>query len=679
MTEIITATAIATPIVKSLISTILANTIKPAIRASQSITDPILDLISNRFSEYLERQYLKHSFLPTIVFQIRKPLEDLYIPVTLQSESNIQQLEENKSYKIDGFNKEFIPKLKRILVTDDAGMGKSTLSRYLMVQATKQLAVPVFIELRHLSASRTIIELLLSELNPAGLSVEELKVDKRNLIRLLNKGIFTFFLDGYDEISLKDKEKVTVDIKQFTESYANNNFLITSRPENALASFSSFYTFKIKPLKIEEAFSLIRKYDNDGEKSKRLIEKLQDKTLKSALEFLQNPLLTTLLFRAYDYKNLIPLKKGVFYRQVFDALYEWHDSTKDGYSTREKTSGLDIDGFHKILRGIGFISTMKSVVETDTDGMLKWIREARTYAPELKFSESDFLEDAIKAVPIFRREGNSILWSHKSMAEYFAAQFIISDAKTDQEKICTHIANLMNLPSYSNLLDLLYDIDIDVFNLFFTKPLLALYKAHETILISKYPGVSLNEVKRRAATTFGIKLLHYGQTKGDLGRYHNKLISIINNYQDSVIRLWHPTANIDKNFRNSIKFNITRTSGVKNNKQTITRFLKFDHPLMTVFDVLQEKKSNLIINRALIDLENNNKIIGLRNTSMLAVEDDSELIWNSVKNFKSTTNVIINAVENILNVEKIDPTLREIELRTSSSSITSALLESIAK
>ena len=67
-------------------------------------------------------------------------------------------------------------------------------------------------------------------------------------------------------------------------------------------------------------------------------------------EFLANPLLVSLLFKAFEYKQQVPFKKHVFYRQVYDALYHHHDLTKEPGFERKKHSGLDLEDFHRVLR-----------------------------------------------------------------------------------------------------------------------------------------------------------------------------------------------------------------------------------------------------------------------------------------------------------------------------------------
>lgn len=674
---------LALSVAKPLAAKLAEQLLRPAVALAKLVAEPLLDTFTDRFSEYLARQYAKHSYLPTIVFQVRKPLEELYIPLTVAEDNSLRRDGTGQHFKLERYQPDFLPALHRVLLIDDAGMGKTTASRYLLVQATKNLStVPVFIELRHLTPDRGIFSILLGELNPPDSDALSLRIDKKQLTRLLEKGIFTFFLDGYDEIAPKHREGVTIDLKAFTDAFAGNRFLITSRPEHALTSFPSFRVFRITPLKKEEAFSLIQKYDGNGDRSQRLIERLNEPAMRGVLEFLKNPLLTTLLYRAYDYKNKIPLKKPIFYRQVFDALYEWHDLTKDGYSTRTKECGLDIDGFHKVLRGLGFVSVLRGRVEADTDEFLRWVREARTYAPELRFSESDFLEDAIKAVPVLRREGASVLWAHKSLAEYFASQFVVQDAKIDQRRVCEHISSSYELSRYSNFLDLLYDTDVAVFNQYFTLPLIAKFKDDCSKLRALYPWLSSSSIERRAAATLSGTFCIYGSLQSP--EIFTKQVR-----QDGILiaKSWGLPTQAEGSSPEQIlppgvgvQFSSSPRHPGAGLSRAVSRALLFLHPLSAVVAVLIEKGHPLILLRSFYPKSSSGApIVGVTGKKHLVLDEEPTSIWNSKRNFDKTTDALMREMDGVLNPIRVDSVVMEIEATTRQSTTTSSLLDSLSR
>lgn len=464
------------PIAYEITKTAVGGLVKPALALAlssfRSLSQTVIASFGDRFTEYLTQQASRHSKLSTIVFGHQKSLEELYIPLTVVPFRPTEQQDPAQQILIDRFHTDLLPKETRILITDTAGMGKSTLSKFLFLQCLKSLyAVPIFIELRHLSDKNLIAGVIQRQLNAAPVTEDEPRFTKRQIEKLFSKGGMIFFFDGFDEIPFKERESVTRDVKEFIEKYPNNIYVITSRPETGLLAFPAFKQFNIRPLTKEESFALIRKYDQGGGRSEQLIQKLNGRDFKAVQEFLRNPLLTSLLYRSFEYKQNVPLKKHIFYRQVYDALFDWHDATKDGYNTREKKCGLDIDSFHRVLRVVGFVSVMKGQIEGPTDTVLIWIRKARSICSTSQFSESNFLDDLVRSVPVFVKEGDIYRWSHKSLAEYFASQYICTEGKSQQAQVLSAFLASGRTSRFSNVLDQVYDIDATAFRTHLTLPM----------------------------------------------------------------------------------------------------------------------------------------------------------------------------------------------------------------
>ena len=228
-----------------------------------------------------------------------------------------------------------------------------------------------------------------------------------------------FFFDGYDEVANEQKAEVSEQIKALVSKAPANTYIITSRPEISLFTFGDFSVFTIQPLKEEEAAELLRKYDNNGEVSSFLIEKLNNISYKNVKDFLRTPLLTSLLFTAFDYKQKIPIRKDEFYQQVFDAYFESHDLTKDGGFVRRKQSGLNMSDFKKVLRYLGYKCLKRQFKiefsKAELIGLLDEIQKEYSGQP---FVSEDFIKDITTAVPLFVKDGIYYRWIHKSMQEY---------------------------------------------------------------------------------------------------------------------------------------------------------------------------------------------------------------------------------------------------------------------
>lgn len=409
------------------------------------------------FSEYFYRTYKRLSIINTLVFNnSQRFIKDIYLPLTLVQRTGKNEIK----HKIQVFPVELLNKYEKILITDNAGMGKSTLVKKIFLDTIdEKKGIPILVELRRLSKDKSIINEIQEQLNSLAKDF-----DNSLLLELLIEGGFVILLDGYDEIPLSDREIVTKDIQSFISKAVNNTFILTSRPESALKGFGDFQEVKIEPLKKKEAFELLRKYDKQGPISTLLIKKLEESEMENISEFLTNPLLVSLLFTAFQHKQTIPFKKHIFYRQVYDANFESHDLTKGDSYTHDKYSKLEIDDFHRVLRHVGFTCLKENQrIEFSKDEILLLIRKAKIFCVDLNFNESDFLKDLLSTVPLFSQDGNYFRWAHKSLQEYFAAQFIYLDSKEQQNKILLQLYNNPTLDKFLNILDLYYDIDTKTF------------------------------------------------------------------------------------------------------------------------------------------------------------------------------------------------------------------------
>ncbi|MBR6988265.1 MAG: NACHT domain-containing protein [Bacteroidaceae bacterium] len=450
---------VAKPLVSKLVEKLVAPKIEQFSKWCKENYNELLIPKAEHFQEYLERSYAKYSIVNTLVFHnSQRLLKEIYVAQTIVKEHQFE--DDKETTKIDKLPVSLIEKYKKILITDTAGMGKSTIMKRMFIDLIDKglslVGIPVYIELNKLNKKNTILDEIQETLS----SLSE-KFDNDLLLKFIQTGGFVFFLDGFDEISKFDRIEVTTDIQNFiSKAGANNYFILTSRPESSLSSFGDFQAFKIQPLTKEESFELLKKYDLSKKKelSGKLVELLKSGQYDALNEYLVNPLLVSLLFTAYDFNRSIPFEKHRFYGVVFEAYFEKHDNTKP-IKTRDKLSGLNYDGFDRILRYIGYDSLIRIGVKFNEDTILNSIRKAKEYCVNLDFSESDFLKDLTSSVPLFCKEGTDYKWAHKSLLEYFAARFIYCDAKDNQDRILSAIYNSDHVSEYLNMLDLYYDID----------------------------------------------------------------------------------------------------------------------------------------------------------------------------------------------------------------------------
>ncbi|WP_167611946.1 NACHT domain-containing protein [Maribellus sediminis] len=403
-------------------------------------------------TRYLHSAVENFTFVRTIIFgNNRQKLDDLYVPLTLISKKDQSQ------YIIPSNFKKLLKENKKILISSTAGMGKSTLAKKIFLEIiNSKYGFPIFIELRRLTDRITVVREILNRLKPLYGNIEP-----KGLFSMIEQGDFIFIFDGFDEIEDRHKSDVIHKLNDFISKSRDNNFIITSRPETALNSFANFQEFSIQDLNEDEAFQVLRNYGKDLEYAEELINRIQNDDFLSISEFLKNPLLVSLLYKAYEFKRKIPIKKHLFYTQVYYALYENHDLTKEGYE-RNKRSKLDINKFETVLRYIAYKTAIVRKLEYTYIELEELLQKSHSYLG-FTFSISEFIKDLTSSVPLFTAEGNYYNWSHKSLQDYFAARFIQMDCAEKQSDILNRIYNSRHCDRFDNILDILYEIDIKTF------------------------------------------------------------------------------------------------------------------------------------------------------------------------------------------------------------------------
>lgn len=457
-------------------------------------------------SEYLVRCYAKNNIMTTIVFgRLQKTLEDLYIPLTLEEYRN-----ENIRWIINETCYDILDSYSRILIVDMAGMGKSTLVKYFACQGVNlDKCVPIVMELRRLEKNQSILEYIQTQINSLD---KNIKIEE--IVDILKKGDFVIFFDGYDEVANENKSDVLDAIQEFTDKATNTKIVITSREEDDLNSLGEYKCFNIKPLMEEEAYELIKKYDNDGEISKKLIMRLKEDTSMDVLkEFLENPLLVSLLYKTFEYKEEIPYKKIDFYEQVYAALFNDHDKTKGSAYVHEKKTKLDKYQFEQILRAFGFLALKIDKVEYSDQLIHQILEQSIKRFGWLKINAEDFLYDITHAVPFIQKDGNEYKWVHKSFMEYFASCFICYDNKGHEEKYLERMVNSNNSMKYFNILDFCYEMDTLGFRKYVILPFVERYiekykRSFENEYFDGFDKQSLNIAKHISALNIDVYVIN---------------------------------------------------------------------------------------------------------------------------------------------------------------------------
>lgn len=307
-----------------------------------------------------------------------------------------------------------------VIIVDGAGMGKSTFSKFIVAKLLfKSDRIPILFDLRKLDPKLDITDNFATELD-----FPDEKFDRKLFYRLLKLGKFFVILDGFDETPIDHQHLLANQLREISVKGGENAILITTRPQEVTPDLINAASLKFAPFTLEQALSLLNRYDkisglDVGERLGKEISSVPSK-------FVESPLLVSLLYRTYGVNNSIADKISTFYDEIYHALYKGHDLiNKNGYA-RQKKSGLGFEDFRKLLRALCHYMMLRmktsfnSLSEADS-----FIENAAKISLAVPSSTSNFLDDLLVAVPLMQRDGTEYKFFHKTLLEYFAAEYII--------------------------------------------------------------------------------------------------------------------------------------------------------------------------------------------------------------------------------------------------------------
>ncbi len=451
---------------------------KPAIQESlplfKRIKNEVAHFMNDGLLDYFNKQLNKHRMIKTFIHRQPTVFYDIYYPAKLTYQpnySNSAQVVTTDS--VDELFKEH----KYITLIGDAGSGKSTLLIHLFIHSfIEGYKAPIILELRNLNN----IDINFFEYVKKIIFDNKLSKDETIFIRLLEKGEFIFFLDGFDEILASKKDKLTQEIESFINVFPDNNYLITSRPYSDIESFGNFHNYQIRDLDKEDIKNFIQGQQLEAEHTTELIETIEQvshsEDKRYIEEFLVNPLLLSLFIITHKgNENDIPKNKYIFYSRVFEVLFREHDSyTKTGYS-RELRSKLDQEQVEKVLKLYSLISYMNGEINVSKIYLSEKLDLIKEKYKDLNFKNNDFLYDMKSAIGIFVEDGGIVSFSHRSLQEYFAALYIAtlqSKKKEMYEKIILACSENNFINESMNFLSLCEEMDNINFIKYFKLPIL---------------------------------------------------------------------------------------------------------------------------------------------------------------------------------------------------------------
>lgn len=386
-------------------------------------------LFGDSLRAYLSRSYSKYSKQTNVLFRERpRDLAKYYVDPTLKDYGPAQELldtiirnpTEEKTVIIRG-KKTKVTQGRRVIIEGTAGLGKSTVLKFWFLSLISESSqIPIMLELRRISSRRdTMFDIILSEFLGDSLHIN------RNILELcLNAGKVIILMDGFDEIRTEDREHWSQETLRFSTTFPSTVILLTTRPGIGYYPFERYKRFKLDYIKESELRELIYLYCESDELASRLLKELEH-TNSVVTSSLLTPLLVILLIVSYRSFPNIPSKVNLYYFNVFEALYEQHDSTAKLGFHRDKLSLLAKDDFLKAVNFLSFVSYTDEAYSFSDYELNKYIAETVTYFNDIfLFENSKFKSDLFSTVCLLIKDGEEYTLIHRSFQEYFSALFL---------------------------------------------------------------------------------------------------------------------------------------------------------------------------------------------------------------------------------------------------------------
>ena len=486
---------------------------EPLQKGSSNLKDEFFHIFDSGLPEYIDSFYDKYSHTKTFIYRDEKiDFYEIFFPVSIKSRSEI--------FNTATDLKTLFQKKKYITIIGSAGSGKSMLMKHIFLSTVNQsFRIPLVIELRNLNDFQGKIYDYVSAI----LTKNEIANTSKIADRILKQGKFIFLFDGYDEIYSSSKDRITIDLEEFVDTYNNNLFVVTSRPGSnaeSLQRFDNYFVQALNSKQIEEFIKLQFKNTEDLEYIDRILSVIKKPENKDYQDYLSNPLLLSMFIFTFKAYPELPKYKNKFYSNVFDTLCTKHDSfTKKGFWLHERKSKLQNDELENVLKWFSYVTIFKGKYNFDEVYLKDCLREI---IKKLKITcdLDNLIYDLTVSIAILIQDGTEYTFPHKSLQEYFTAILIKGLDEGEKSKIYTtkfeEQRQLSNGGNF-NFYKLCFELDKSLFCKYFLFP-------NTTRFIKEIYSKSPSKLTLNLLAAFEIKFYESIETKNIIGSYSQRRV-----------------------------------------------------------------------------------------------------------------------------------------------------------
>jgi predicted NACHT family NTPase len=343
-----------------------------------------------------------------------------------------------------------VKKHTKLMILGKPGAGKTTFLKHLAIQCNQGKfqanRVPIFVTLKDFAEAAnkpSLLEYITQQ--SVGCGVVEARVIA-SLQDVIEHSRALILLDGLDEVREKDNQRVLKEIRDFSDQYRENHFVMTCRIAAREFTFEKFTEVEVADFDSKQIATFATNwFKNKAVKPETFIKRLTDN--ERINELATSPLLLTLLCLAFEESGDFPANRSELYKEGLDALLKKWDA-KRGIQRDQIYKKLSIQRKEDLLRKIALTTFeqgdyffKQKIAEQYITDYIRNLPDANADPEALQLDSEVVLRSIEYQHGLLVERAKAIYsFSHLTFHEYFTAREIVFGSQPLEERL----PNLVN-------------------------------------------------------------------------------------------------------------------------------------------------------------------------------------------------------------------------------------------